>query len=133
MEKYFEPVLSEEQMAAYLDGMLSDEENDMIEGLIISNPELMEIQDVIDSVDSNYIYITDDEIPIECIADDFSLPEISSDFNEIVMNYGLEDDFSDEFYDENSVYNEELSDSAPQEDNSLDDLSIDNEFEDFAF
>ena len=33
MGNYFEPVLSEEQMAAYLDGMLSTEENKLNEYL----------------------------------------------------------------------------------------------------
>ena len=78
MGNYFEPVLSEEQLAAYLDGMLSAEENNMVEELISSCPEMAEIQDAIDSVDATYLYESDDEIPIECMADDFSLPDINA-------------------------------------------------------
>ena len=83
MENYIKPVLSEEQMAAYLDGMLSAEENEMVEELIYLNPEMEEIQESIDSIDSTYIYEVDNEVPIECMADDFSLPQIGLGFDHI--------------------------------------------------
>lgn len=87
MEKNFEPVLSEEQMAAYLDGMLSTEESNMVEEIISSNPDMEEIQDTIDSIDSLYIYEYDYEIPIECMADEFSLPEVD--------NYYTQDEYDE--------------------------------------
>ena len=92
MGYYFEPVLSEEQMAAYLDGMLSTEESNMVEELIDSNPEMVEIQDVIDSVDTTYLYTTNDEIPIECLVDDFSLPNINHvEDHHAIVSYNMED------------------------------------------
>lgn len=115
MEKYCEPVLSEEQMAAYLDGMLSPEESYMVEELINSNPEMVEIQDVIDSVDSTYIYETDQEIPIECMADDFSLPDIRYDYSHSEDNNT--DEYISEQYDddESGDYNDEYEDTDFQD------------------
>ena len=82
-------------MAAYLDGMLSTEESNIVEELINSNPEMTEMQDAIDSVDTTCLYVTNDEIPIECLADDFSLPDIDyGDNNHAIVSYGL-DEFSD--------------------------------------
>lgn len=86
MANYFEPVLSEEQLAAYLDGMLSTEESNMVEEIIASDPEMQEIQDVMDSVDSTYIFDAGEEIPIECLADDFTLPNTDG--------YGLLDEYN---------------------------------------
>lgn len=91
MENYIKPALSEEQMAAYLDGMLSTEESEMVEELIYANPEMEEIQDSIDSIDSTFIYEADNEVPIECLADDFVLPHIGFDFAPADDIYGTED------------------------------------------
>ena len=77
MGGYIESILSEEQMAAYFDGMLSTHESNMVEDLIASVPELQELQDDIDMVDDSYLYTIDEDVPIECMADDFELPEIS--------------------------------------------------------
>lgn len=85
MGNYFEPVLSEEQLAAYLDGMLTTEESNMVENLIASSPDMVEIMDDLDAVDSSYIYEVDEEVPIECMADDFSLPIVDD-------NYGAHDE-----------------------------------------
>lgn len=90
MANYFEPVLSEEQMAAYLDGMLSEVESGMVEELIASDPEMEEIIDTFDSVDTAMIYEDDDEIPIECLADNFTLPYMESGSN--TYNYYDHDD-----------------------------------------
>lgn len=76
MGNYIEHILSEEQMAAYLDGMLSTEESYMMEATISSSPELTELQEIVDSVDTAYIEDLNCEIPIECMADDFTLPDI---------------------------------------------------------
>ena len=136
MGNYFEPVLSEEQLSAYLDGMLSAEENNVVEELISSSPEMAEIQDSIDSVDSTYLYENDYEIPIECMADDFSLPDIgyvnlrdtdSYDENDIPdvdsynKDYGNNDTFDDvEFHDDSS-------------ETELDDLFVDEGYDDISF
>lgn len=101
MVNYFEPVLSEEQMAAYLDGMLSTEQNKMVEEMVCEHPELTEIQDAIDSIDATYIYEDDNEIPIECLSDDFFLQTIDSGVNQIedksaTDDYTLSDGDGDE-------------------------------------
>ena len=80
MGRTYTPVLSEEQMAAYLDGMLSPEENEMVETAITSDPMMGELLEVIDDVDAEMIVQADMEIPIDCLADDFVLPIFDDDF-----------------------------------------------------
>ncbi len=159
MATYFEPVLSEEQLAAYLDGMLSPEENNMIEDIIASDPEMEEIQETIDSVDSSYIYEADEEIPIECFADDFSMPNTDNydqyeehDHHESYCNhedYGyhedsihhedncVTDDFpGNEYDDTNDDFQEEPYNLICQNDSFMDghdDSLLDNSFDDLSF
>lgn len=88
-------MLSEEQMAAYLDGMLSTEETTYVEQQIDGSPELAEIQDTIDDVDSAYLDFDDDieELPLECIADDFQLPTVGTiDYDD---SQPLQDEYAD--------------------------------------
>lgn len=124
MGNYFEPVLSEEQMAAYLDGMLSTEESNMVEELIDSNPEMVEIQEAMDSVDTTYLYVTNDEIPIECLADDFSLPYIDQGEDNHAVSYD-----SDEYYDSDS-YNEEYDNQDNAYETDYEDDSSDSNHDD---
>ena len=118
MGYYFEPVLSEEQMAAYLDGMLSTEESNMVEELIDSNPEMVEIQDTIDSVDTTYLYVTNEEIPIECLADDFSLPDIGQgEVNHAIVSYDSDeyhdsDSYNEEYNNQNNIYDTDYEDDS---------------------
>lgn len=111
MENYFEHALSEEQMAAYLDGMLSEEENSMVEEIIASDPEMEEIMDTIDSVDTVMIYEADDEIPIECIADNFTLPDLDAGDTTTHHYYGhdeiYEHDEAYDYYEGNGNYEED--------------------------
>ena len=55
MEKYFNYPLSEEQMAAYLDGMLDSEQSSMVEDMIASDFDMQQIEEALDAVDSSYI------------------------------------------------------------------------------
>ena len=88
MERYFDPILSEEQLAAYLDGMMSVEESAMVEDIIAADPELQELQETIDCVDTAYIAGQGEDIPIECMADDFCLPELDfSTDSELATHY----------------------------------------------
>lgn len=80
MGNYIEPTLNEEQLAAYMDGMLSEEENGMVENIINEDPYLEEIVETMDNVDSAIIYAQDEEVPIECLADDFQLPTINGEY-----------------------------------------------------
>lgn len=75
MENNFEPAISEEQMAAYLDGMLSTEECCVVEEIIYSDSDMKDIMDCLDAVDSMYIYEYDLEIPVEYLTDNFFLSE----------------------------------------------------------
>lgn len=79
MGNYIETLLSEEQMAAWLDDMLTDEESKMVEELLSNNTELQELQDAIDAVDITAVYDADEEVPVECLADDFTLPVIGTE------------------------------------------------------
>lgn len=89
MTPHFQTALSEEQMAAYLDGMLSADESCIVESTIDSYPELQEIQEAMDEVDASYIaYDATDEIPVECLSDDFTLPHIGIDY--------VEEDYTDD-------------------------------------
>ncbi|MGN0213325.1 MAG: hypothetical protein ACI4AH_00775 [Muribaculaceae bacterium] len=116
MGNYFEPVLTEEQMAAYLDGMLTDEESSMVEELISSVPELSEIEDVIASVDASYIIEVDNEVPIECMADDFVLPEIGVEHSSVA-----DDADNSHLYLGSSTYEASDSDDDMKDDGDDDD------------
>lgn len=135
MGNYFEPVLSEEQMAAYLDGMLSSDDNNMVEELMASNPEMVEIQDVIDSVDSTYIYETDGEVPIECMADDFSLPDIRYEYHHSVDTYETEEYVDNDEYNDNNDYQDDSNEMSCQDESlemGQEDSFVDNEFYDLS-
>ena len=105
MGNFYNPVLTEEQMAAYLDGMLTTEENNMVEELISFSPEMKEIQEAVDAVDVSFIYNSDIEVPIECLADDFSLPDIPDvgDMGYVDDNISSDDEFEgmDDYQNEN--------------------------------
>ena len=136
MGNYFEPVLSEEQMAAYLDGMLSTEENNMVEELIDSNPEMAEIQDVIDSVDATYLYENDDEIPIECMADDFSLPNIGNVDHHETDYYDEDEHFDADSYNDDYGNQDSLDDVEYQDESSeteFNNLFVDDGYDDISF
>lgn len=137
MVNYFEPVLSEEQMAAYLDGMLSTEESNMVEELIDSNPEMVEIQDAIDSVDNTFLYVTNDEIPIECLADDFSLPDIGHEEDDYaIISYDMENDddtdsFNEDHDNQDNAYDPECQDESSNTEN--DDSFLEDGYNDISF
>lgn len=90
MRNVFEPLFSEEQLAAYIDGMLSSEENSAMENMMSDDLEMQEIQDAIDAVDSTYI-LTEDKtvIPAELMSDDFILPEMDFDTSEGISEYNV--------------------------------------------
>lgn len=132
MANYFEPILSEEQMAAYLDGMLSIEESNMVEELISSVPEMEEIRDTIDFIDSTYINESENEVPIECMADDFILPEVNAEYSQFGNAYeGYTSDESDDDPDgdqDNFCASEYMDEPLETEG---DDTFLDNEYTSF--
>lgn len=117
-------LLTAEQLAAYLDGTLTDDENQIIENLISQDPQLQEITQVIDDVDELYTYAVEEEIPLECFANDFTLPEIITD-----VSY---DDFQDDQYDLEDGYDSvNITDDFDSEESMIENLE--NSFSDDAF
>lgn len=96
MESYFNPAISEETYAAYLDGMLPEEDAKAVEELIESDPHLSEIQSDIDAIDSSYIFDHDIEIPVECLADDFSLPLFDMAFEDEMPSYLTVEEYTED-------------------------------------
>lgn len=123
MGKYFEPALNEEQIAAYLDGMLTEEENEIVESVIDNDEQMQEIMDDMDTVDTAYLgYDQDEDIPLELISDDFALPDV----------YGYEhDDASDDVYGEDSsdyAYYTDSDTESFDDDNAGDNNQMDYEY-----
>ena len=113
MENYFNPMLSGEQMAAFLDGMLTTDESTMVEEQIEDNPQLQEIQSSIDDIDSTLIgYDETSELPLECISDDFTLPIVEVVDASILMDGPLsgDDDLLEVEHNESSEYEDYESD-----------------------
>lgn len=128
MENYFKPTLSEEQLAAYLDGMLTSEENSILEEQMTDDPAMLEIQDSIDAVDAALIsYDEMQEIPLECQSDNFELPVIDSNtYNTDEDAFGQEDEGveSDTYYEtEDNDYQAPLTESI-HDDGLFDDMSF---------
>jgi hypothetical protein len=121
--------LTAEQMAAYLDGMLSDEENQIVENLISQDAQLQEISDVIDAVDETYIYNDDVDIPLECYSDNFCLPEIETE----VSYETHQEDFYDEHYHDDADFNDDYNDTDDIIDDCQDDNIADDAIDDILF
>ncbi len=119
MEKYFNYPLSEEQMAAYLDGMLDSEQSSMVEDMIASDFDMQQIEEALDAVDSSYIlHDQNEEVPLELLADDFTLPEITMVDHDI--------DASDDSMHEDGHYND-------GNDNGFDDYQNDDDNDNDSF
>lgn len=109
--------LTEEQMAAYLDGMLNAEQSNMVEELIASDEDLQQIQDALDAVDSTFIGLDPaEDVPLECLADDFVLPEIPM-VDDIAHGH---DDMENNDDDANHNDFAHISDDVTQDDNIAD-------------
>lgn len=140
--------LTEEQMAAYLDGMLSDEQSNMVEELIASDEDLQQIQDALDAVDSTFIGLDPaEDVPLECLADDFVLPEIpvvddiAHDHDDVEYNNDdvSHDDFAhisdDLTQDDNIADTDTAGDYDAGDDNAIDGSNSSDDYsgEDFGF
>lgn len=125
MDKNFDPALTEEQLAAYLDGMLTDEENVVVENVIDNDEQMQGVMNDIDHTDSAYLnYDQNEDIPLEIMSDDFTLPEVGvygyddntseetgSDYDEYAMT-----EPDDEYInDETEGYTDSYEDSAPMD------------------
>lgn len=121
-------ILTEEQMAAYFDGRLSAEEAMMVELTISNDHDLQEIQDSIDDVDN--VYVTENstiEVPLECLSEDFQLPNVDDICNtdsEKDINLFDDDDADIDQYESEGNYSSQ--DENSYESDELDDDIFDN-------
>lgn len=126
MENYLDPLMPEELMASYLDGTLSDEDTKIFENLIFENPELEDILYDLDLADANYIQDPNPEIPLECLADDFTLPGWSN--QPTSDNFIFHDDFQGIELDMEESDNFEDSQDWDQEETSNDNFNEEDDF-----
>lgn len=89
MKANFTPAVSEEIFAAWLDGNVTPDENAYMMGLCNSEPDLQEILDINDDVDSEYDNLIEDGYVLpEEFNEEFDLPYIegTDDENAITMD-----------------------------------------------
>ena len=105
MNNYFYPAVSEETFAAWLDGMLSPEEEREFMNECAHNAEFQELLDANDQVEDSYEHLMDNgyELPDE-LNGDFHIPEIYEAEDEVesyvdvdeVEPYEVDDDDYDD-------------------------------------
>ena len=105
MNNYFYPAVSEETFAAWLDGMLSPEEERVFMNECAHNAEIQELLDANDQVEDSYEHLMDNgyELPDE-LNGDFHIPEIYEAEDEVesyvdvdeVEPYEVDDDDYDD-------------------------------------
>lgn len=105
MNNYFYPAVSEETFAAWLDGMLSPEEEREFMNECAHNAEIQELLDANDQVEDSYEHMMDNgyELPDE-LNGDFHIPEIYEAEDEVepyvdvdeVEPYEVDDDDYDD-------------------------------------
>lgn len=105
MNNYFYPAVSEETFAAWLDGMLSPEEEREFMNECAHNAEIQELLDANDQVEDSYEHMMDNgyELPDE-LNGDFHIPEIYETEDEVepyvdvdeVEPYEVDDDDYDD-------------------------------------
>ena len=101
MNNYFYPAVSEETFAAWLDGMLSPEEEREFMNECAHNAEIQELLDANDQVEDSYEHLMDNgyELPDE-LNGDFHIPDIYEAEDEVepyvdvdeVEPYEMDDD-----------------------------------------
>ena len=84
MDKNFMPPVSIEKFAAYLDGNLSEDEMNLIDSLVSTNPDMEELVAVSDEVDEDIQVYMQDEFAYEADMtaleeSDFDIPNLDAD------------------------------------------------------
>lgn len=123
---YFE--ISEETVAAWLDGNLPTEEESSFMDYLSNNDELAEILNSYDEIETSLEEIIDQgyELPAD-LAFDFELPEIGNPlFEEKIMADPI-DMNSDNYYDDNLKVNHAIEDSYDMGENIDDSQDISGE------
>ena len=99
MTDYYDPLpFSEEQFAAWLDGTMSPDEEQLFMQECASNPDMQFLLDANDNIDDSFeeMIAYGYEMPEELYADSFQLPEIG-DFDDVDDHvFGFDDQISDD-------------------------------------
>lgn len=105
MTDYYDPLpFSEEQFAAWLDGTMSPDEEQLFMQECASNPDMQSLLDANDNIDDSFeeMIANGYEMSEELYADSFQLPEIG-DFDDVDDHvFGLDDQIADDDYVANS-------------------------------
>lgn len=124
MDNYFYPSVSEETIAAWLDGMLSAEDESLFLEECTNNADIQELLDANDQVDESFEEMIENgyELPDE-FRSDFDIPKIysgSADGDEYVYDEVVPYDYNDDsdVDDEEISYHEtsEIDDDCEQND-----------------
>ncbi|WP_440421796.1 hypothetical protein [Prevotella merdae] len=99
MTDYYDPLpFSEEQFAAWLDGTMSPDEEQLFMQECASNPDMQSLLDANDNIDDSFeeMIANGYEMPEELYADSFQLPEIG-DFDDVDDHvFGFDDQIADD-------------------------------------
>ena len=99
MTDYYAPLpFSEEQFAAWLDGTMSPDEEQLFMQECASNPDMQSLLDANDNIDDSFeeMIANGYEMPEELYADSFQLPEIG-DFDDVDDHvFGFDDQIADD-------------------------------------
>lgn len=133
MTDYYDTLpVSEEQFAAWLDGTMSPDEEQLFMQECASNPDMQFLLDANDNIDDSFEEMVANgyEVPEELYADDFQLPEIG-DFDDVDDHVF---DFDDQIADvDNVVDADDVADAEDiaNSDDIADDDDINSDFDQF--
>ena len=124
--------VSEEQFAAWLDGTMSPDEEQLFMQECASNPDMQFLLDANDNIDDSFEEMVANgyEVPEELYADDFQLPEIG-DFDDVDDHVF---DFDDQIADVDNVADaDDVADAEDiaNSDDIADDDDINSDFDQF--
>lgn len=136
MTDYYDPLpFSEEQFAAWLDGTMSPDEEQLFMQECASNPDMQLLLDANDNIDDSFEEMVANgyEVPEELYADDFQLPEIG-DFDDVDDHVF---DFDDQIADVDDIADADNADDVADaedianSDDIADDDDINSDFDQF--
>lgn len=133
MTDYYDPLpFSEEQFAAWLDGTMSPDEEQLFMQECASNPDMQSLLDANDNIDDSFeeMIANGYEMPEELYADSFLLPEIG-DFDDVDDHVF---DFDDQIADVDNVADaDDVADAEDiaNSDDIADDDDINSDFDQF--
>lgn len=131
MTDYYDPLpFSEEQFAAWLDGTMSPDEEQLFMQECASNPDMQFLLDANDNIDDSFeeMIAYGYEMPEELYADSFQLPEIGG-FDDVDDHvFGFDDQISDDDDVANSDYITDADDVINSDDiTDADDIADDDD------